>query len=147
MARPTKLTPALAKQVCEQLATGKPKYAAAAHCGIPRSTLADWLKKGADASAREAEGYEPKLNDKLYMTFVDAWDLAWDQGESFLWDEAWRLAREGGKWGLPITLLERTRRADWSPHARLPEFGAGGPLNVTLAFEVAEKPDMNLAEQ
>ena len=46
MARRTKLTPALSKRFCRQLADARFLIPTAALCGVPRTSVYDWLARG-----------------------------------------------------------------------------------------------------
>ncbi|MBI4815196.1 MAG: helix-turn-helix domain-containing protein [Deltaproteobacteria bacterium] len=91
--RPTKLTAALGRRVIRLVGTGVFLETAAAYAGVSRSTLYEWLRRGAE----EAEG--------LFAEFRAGIDIAVAKAEVHDWDAigaaaktdwkaaAWRLSR------------------------------------------------------
>lgn len=109
MGRPSKLNPALQETICKSLSIGNYLETAAAVSGVSKSTVYDWLKRGA---REKAEGKKSP-----YTAFSDAVEKAQAQGEQRLvliiakaseehWQAAaWHLERKyPSKWGRRDTL-------------------------------------------
>lgn len=98
--RPIKLTPELQKKVTDMIAAGNYVETAASYAGVSKTTLYDWLKKGARSktgiyrifsNAVEKSLAESEIRDVL--TIGTAAKINWQAA-------AWRLERKApAKWG------------------------------------------------
>jgi transposase len=112
--RPTKLDDIVEKKIIDLIRAGNYIETASACVGINKSTLYDWLKRG----AREAERLEqnpkakPNPKEEIYMKFSNAVEIAMAEAEArdvmiianaskADWKaSAWRLERKyPNKWG------------------------------------------------
>lgn len=145
MPRPTKLTPELLNQFCNEIRKGKPKRAAAGACGVHRDTVDGWLQQAKKAHGKQLEQLPLTAHDKLCLHAAVEIQIAYDEGESWLIDQI----LEGGKeWARFARILESTRGDVWLRRTNAIELSTGkGTVEVRLAFDPAEKPDRSLAEQ
>lgn len=124
MARPSKLTPELQAEICEHLEAGNYLETAAAAVGVHKSTVYDWMDKGAD----EEEG--------PHADFLAAVDLARALAE--IHDVAQVRARVDN-WQAHMTLLERRSPDRWGRKQRIDHAGHdGGPVEIRLAYSSDE---------
>lgn len=83
MARPSKLTPARQRAICEGITSGLPKERAAQQAGVARSTFYDWQERGQTAQTGK------------YRAFVDAVKKATADSEITLLNDVRRAASRG----------------------------------------------------
>lgn len=123
MARPTKLTRPLLAKFCDEIRRGKPKRAAAGGLGIHRDTVAEWERVGKKARGKLMEGLPPTAHEKLCLVALDEIQIAYDGGESFLFD----IILAGGKdWQRAARILESTRPDVWLRRYRFDHGNAEG---------------------
>ncbi|MDQ0417577.1 transposase-like protein [Croceifilum oryzae] len=123
--RPEKLTPEIQQKIVDSLRMGNYIETAAAYSGISKSTLYDWLKKG----AREENGKYKNFSDAVQKAMAEAEmrDVAViSQASKENWQaSAWRLERKypnrwgrktqheiSGKDGKPIEIAPKQLLAD-----------------------------------
>ena len=134
MARPTKLTPELLTQFCDEIRKGKPKRAAAGACGVHRDTVIGWEQRGKQARGKQLEGIPLTANEELDLHAVDEIQIAYDEGESYLFD----VILEGGKdWQRAARILESTRADVWLRRYRLDHSNDGKPFKPS-ALDVSK---------
>ena len=76
--RPTKLTPKLQEEICKAIRAGNYIETAAAFAGISKSTLYEWLKRGAREKERLAKNPRAKIkkSEAPFVEFSDAVEKA-----------------------------------------------------------------------
>ena len=118
--RPVKITEELIKQICDVVRAGNYIETAAAFNGLSKSTLYDWMKRGARERQRiEGTNRKPLKKEELFMAFSDAIEKAMAEaeirdvmriGEASKSDwkaAAWRLERKNPqKWGRKFQQVE-----------------------------------------
>lgn len=111
--RPIILTPDLQKQITDVIRAGNYMETAASFVGISKSTLYDWMKRGARERRRvEETGRKPQKREQPFLEFSDAIEKALAESEirdvmriseasKTDWKAAaWRLERKNAqKWG------------------------------------------------
>ena len=103
MARPSKLTPALAAGIVELIGHCVPPATAAGAFGVARSTYFEWIARG--------EGTDPqRLAEPIYQEFAESVAKAERQAESALVDLAIRKARTTRD---ALDILARRFGGDW----------------------------------
>jgi len=70
--RPTKLTPELQKELCKLISLGNYIETAAAFCGINKTTVYDWMKRGARAKEKIEKGQEVPESELPFIDFSNA---------------------------------------------------------------------------
>ena len=116
---PTKLTPELQATIVAYVRGGGYVETAASAAGIDKTTLYDWLKRGA-------------VEPGIYREFSNAVQKA--MGESEMTDVA-RInkAASEGQWQASAWRLERKFPARWGRKDRIEHSGAdGGPIKATV---------------
>jgi hypothetical protein len=157
-----KLTPKLAEEIYALLRRGHYMKSAAASVGIHKSTLYDWLDRG--ASARKLEEEQPHRDDyptvaahraavrawnakrrleRRYLDFADRVELANDQGEAWLLEQILTICADpdtrNSKWTGFMTVLERTRRERWGRRSNVEHSTPDGkPFPVSHVFDPAK---------
>lgn len=146
--RPEKLNPEIQQAICDALEKGSYIETAAAKAGISKTTLYDWLKKGARAKDENGE-YEEGLLP--YVEFSNAIEKAMAAGEQNHVDNIARHAKEN--WQASAWMLERKFPERWGKKAIMrledPDKPSGAfteeSFNAILADEVerleSELPD------
>ena len=83
MGRPSKLTPEISKKICEAIQAGNYIETAAAYAGINKTTLYDWLKRGAREMERvnASKTAKVKKSEAPYVDFSNAIEKAFAQSE------------------------------------------------------------------
>jgi hypothetical protein len=105
--RPSRLTPALQRRLCEAVAGGNYLEVACELVGVGRSTVYEWLS--------QADGGDPK-----YRTFADAIKKARSQAES---RSVAAILRAGKRtWVANAWFLERTSPARWGRREPTPDY-------------------------
>ncbi|SIS88550.1 hypothetical protein [Alicyclobacillus vulcanalis] len=66
--RPTKLTPELQKKICDAIRAGAYIETAAAYAGVNKTTLYDWLRRG----ARSKSGIYREFSDAIEKALAEA---------------------------------------------------------------------------
>lgn len=136
MARPTKLTPQVQKRICDLLAAGNTRRAAAECAGITDRTLYAWLQRGEVAKSGP------------FLQFLRAVEKAEAEAEAVSVLTIRQAARES--WQAAAWWLERRRPHDWGRIERHEHTGAEGtPIqveDVTLR-RVRELDDDELRER
>ncbi len=125
--RPTKLTPELQAKILTAVRAGNYVETAAAHAGINKATLYDWLKRGAD----EESG--------IYREFSNAIEKAWADAEVMDVLLMSKAAQEN--WQAVAWRLERRHPDRWGRRERIEHAGQvsmqhgvnAGDLNAVLA--------------
>lgn len=125
--RPTKLTPELQEKILTAIRAGNYVETAAAHCGINKVTLYDWMKRG----AAEESG--------IYREFSNAIEKAWADAE--VRDVALLAKAAQENWQAIAWRLERRHPDRWARRERLEHSGEvtmrhgvnAGDLNAILA--------------
>ena len=157
--RASKLTPELAAEIFALLARGHYLRSAAAHVGIGKSTLYNWLERG--SAARVLADQRPvreqfdsaaahrtavaawraqAAREKMYLDFADGVELAQDRGEAWLLEQILANALDkdlrNQKWTAFMTVLERTRRERWGRRSSV-EHGTpdGKPFPISHVFD------------
>lgn len=104
MGRPSRLTPAVSKALCEATREGYTLANAAGLAGVSAATVREWIRRG--------EGTDDRPGTEPYATFATAMARAQAEVEA----EAVaciRAAAEGGQWRAAAWLLERTHPERW----------------------------------
>jgi hypothetical protein len=164
----SKLTRAIATQICEHLRQGQYKKDAAALVGIHRDTLDYWERRG--RAAREHAEHPPLRPDftseeafleartewrrlpraeKIYADFSIQAELAYDFGAGWLvqqiLDHAANPDVRNNKWTAYMTILERSRRDHWGRGQRVEHSTPDGkPFPVSHAFDPSKLTDEEL---
>ncbi len=114
MGRPSKLTPEIQDKICNAIRAGNYIETASAYVGIHKSTLYDWLKRGAREKERVLKNPRAKTRKREapYVVFSDAVEKALAEAEvRAVWiiskaseeqwqAAAWKLERMfPGRWG------------------------------------------------
>jgi hypothetical protein len=100
VARPEKLTPELQQKIVDSLRMGNYIETSSAYAGITKSTLYEWMKRG----AREKRGKYKEFSNAVEKAMAEAemWDVALiAQAAKENWQAAaWRLERKyPARWG------------------------------------------------
>jgi hypothetical protein len=100
VARPEKLTPEVQQRIVDSLRMGNYIETASAYAGITKSTLYEWMKRG----AREKRGKYKEFSNAVEKAMAEAemWDVALiAQAAKENWQAAaWRLERKyPARWG------------------------------------------------
>lgn len=164
----SKLTKAIADQICEHLKQGLYKKDAAALVGIHRDTLDYWERRG--RASREKAEHPPLRPDygtdtdheaahlawmreqraeKVYRDFSIAAELAYDFGAGWLVQQILAHAANpdvrNNKWTAYMTILERSRRDHWGRGQRVEHSTPDGkPFAVSHVFDPAKLTDDEL---
>ena len=99
--RPTKLTPPVQQKICEAIRAGNYMETAAAYAGIEKTTLYDWLRRG----AREKRGIYHEFGKAVEKALADAETrdvalIAKAAADGQWQASAWRLERRyPDRWG------------------------------------------------
>jgi hypothetical protein len=160
----TKLTPELAKEICDAIKVGSWLEVAADSCGIDRVTLKRWQKRGHKALALSKKTGEPVPDEeKIFASFVVAVKQANAECEIVdikrvnrsakkIWQAAaWRLERRyperwrqrsstevSGPGGKAMAFIEQRLGADMV--AKLLKTDTGRDLLAQLTDEIAKQP-------
>lgn len=157
--RPTKLTPELAERIYELLRRGHYTRSACAYVGVSKSSLYNWLDKGASGRilvdqrpVREAfptaadhrralARWRAQLaREQLFADFADGVEMAQDFGEAWLVEQILEMVGDPAvkhqKWTALMTILERTRRDRWGRRSAV-EHGTpdGKPFPVSHVID------------
>lgn len=136
------LTAKTIEAICAELRKGKPKRAACAHVGIHRDTLNDWERKGRAAIAKRSEGLKLTARETLLAQALPKFELAVDEGESWLVDQIIETAQRGKpQWQAFATVLERTRPDVWQRKRVVEHSGTVGHAHT---IDVAKLSDAEL---
>jgi hypothetical protein len=120
--RPTKLTPDVARRVCDLIRGGNYPETAAKACGVSRQTLLAWMKEGADIRQRVGDDGIPKLvaHRRALAQFSVDMERAFSEAEArdvlLIGRAAQGDGKRAGDWRAAAFLLERRNRERWSPH-------------------------------
>ncbi|MDQ0418473.1 hypothetical protein J2Z48_002665 [Croceifilum oryzae] len=115
----TKLTPDIQRKICDCLRMGNYMETAAAFVGIHKTTLYDWLKKGASAPA-----------SNQYRKFADAVGKAMSEAE--MRDVALIAQSAKTNWQAAAWRLERKYPARWGRRTQHEVSGKdGNPIEVS----------------
>lgn len=112
--RPVKLSPEIQKAIIEAVEMGNYPEVAAAYAGVNKSTMLDWLKRGArEIQKRSKKGYKRNKGEDKYVCFSNALSKAIAKSELLdvqaisnatekYWQAAaWRLERKfSNRWAL-----------------------------------------------
>ena len=105
MARPTKLTSEVQEQIVTAIRAGNYIETAAAYAGIDKSTLYDWLRRGARSPRGPYRGFSNAVKKALAEAEVRDVALIAKAGTKEWQAAAWRLERKfPDRWG----------RRDWT---------------------------------
>lgn len=145
MPRITKLTPALQAQVVTYLRAGNYVETAAAAAGVSKTTLYDWLKRGARGEGAEFVEFADAVTQALAQ--AEARDVAIiAKAAATEWQAAaWRLERmRPARWGRRNAARDRTERlARQKLRAEIAALAKGdgsGTVRVVLEYEPPEDP-------
>jgi transposase len=132
--RPTKLTKAIQDEIVRQLRLGNYIETAAAIAGIHKSTLYDWLKRGARSDEK----------DDRYARFSDAVKKAQAESEAFDLAVITRAAQQ--HWQAAAWRLERRFPDRWGRRDHIQHSGEGGgpiPFQI-IPFKDESDGELNL---
>lgn len=121
--RPTKLNPGLEAKICDVLATGQSRAAAAASVGISRETFYNWVKK-----AKNDDG--SLKNGGKYRRFLDNVEAAEDEAESLVVNKLRQNVMEGSQRAIEFWLTSR-RSETWNPRTTQ-DVSHSGDVVVTI---------------
>lgn len=119
LARPTKLTKKIQEDICRAVRAGNYIETAAAHVGINKTTLYDWMKRGAREKERIAKNPRARVkkSEEPYVEFSNAIEKALADAEvrdvaiiANAAKENWQAAA----WRLERKFKERWGRNDYS---------------------------------
>lgn len=133
----TKLTPELAKEICDAIKVGSWLEVAADSCGIDRVTLKRWQKRGHKALALSKKTGEPVPDEeKIFASFVVAVKQANAECEIV---DIKRVNRSAKKiWQAAAWRLERRYPERWRQRSSQEISGPGGkPIPVESAMAAA----------
>lgn len=120
MGRPPKISQELIEKICLAVRAGNYIETAAAYAGVNKSTLYDWLKRGARARG-----------GGIYKDFSNAVEQAMATAEVHMVAKIAKAAERN--WGAAAWHLERTRPARFGKQERMELTGAdGGPVRHAL---------------
>lgn len=99
--RPTKLTPELQAKICDALRTGNYLETAAAFAGIDKTTLFDWLRRGARSTSGIYHDFSRAVEKALADSEARDVALVSKAAAEGIWQAAaWRLERKfPERWG------------------------------------------------
>lgn len=127
MGRPSKLTPELQERIVQAIRAGNYIETAAAYAGIAKSTLYDWLKRGARAKTGK------------YRAFSDAVQRALAEAEVRDVAIIGKAAQE--QWQAAAWRLERKFPERWGRKDRHEVTGeSGGPLTIKVVYDEDNGP-------
>lgn len=136
MARPEKITPQIQQKIVDALRMGNYIETAAAFAGIHKSTLYDWLKKGASATDE---------HDK-YRQFSDAVEKAMAEAE--MRDVAVIAQASKDNWQAAAWRLERKYPHRWGRKTQHEISGKDGkPIEITNPKQMLAQRLEQLAEK
>ena len=120
--RPTKLTPEIQQMIVNALTSGVYLETAAAHAGISRETLNEWLRAGVRCKSGKQKEFSDAIKKALATAetrLVDTVNLASQQ-----------------QWQAAMTLLERRWPQRWARIERHEQTGeGGGPIVVRVVYD------------
>lgn len=135
--RPTVLTPEVQEAIVKALHVGAYVETAAATAGIRKSTLYDWLRRGAREKRRllKEKKAKPKRGESRYVAFSDAVKKA--MADSELLDIATIAKASRRTWQAAAWRLERKYPDRWGRRDRIDASisgKAGKPLVTEVVF-------------
>jgi transposase len=138
MSRPTKLNAETHTTIINAITAGAYIETAAAHAGIHKDTLYDWLKKGRQHSQQETNGEKLTEKQQALARFSDAIEKA--LGDAELRDIAIisKAAAEGA-WQASAWRLERKFPDRWGKRSHVELTGRnGGHIQVGPAVDLTQ---------
>jgi hypothetical protein len=130
MGRPTKLTPALQKNITDALMAGNYIETAAAYAGVSKVTLYKWLKKGRREKSGQYVDFVAAVDQAMAQSEVSAIARITKAGDESWQALAWRLERRfPAKWGKREKLTQDVT-VNWRDQAK-----RDGIENVDGLFE------------
>jgi len=120
MGRPSKLTPELAKMICDGIKLGLPLHVAAARAGVGRSTFFKWKQRAKTAKSGRYKDFGEQLRE------ADA------VAQALLVGRIHDASKRPQSWKAAAYLLERRWPEEWKPETvEVRHTGAsGGPVEV-----------------
>ena len=147
--RPTKLTPEIQETIVNAVKLGNYIETAAALAGIHKSTLYDWMKRGAREAERldKTPSAKPRKKELPYLEFSDALTRALAYAESRDVEMIDKAAIED--WRASAWRLERRNSERWGKKdkvtADLSHSGKdGGPIETNSKFDLSNLSDEEL---
>lgn len=120
---PSKLTAALRDELARLLGRGHTINGACGLVGIHKSTYFDWIERGSIERMKLEKGTPLNHEERGYVLFADAVELARDHGEGWLFEQMLEAAEGSAsdkhlkRWQAYMTALERSRPDRWRRRA------------------------------
>ena len=130
--RPSSLTPAVHKRLCELASKLLPYRTCAARVGVHETTLANWLKWGETEQNRRLADKEPDPNHTKYLNFFQDFFDAIAAGQEYGVDLIWQGATVDGR--LALEIMARRDPKNWGKQLALTGPG-GGPIQAITGEE------------
>lgn len=149
--RPSKLTPELQTRICDMLRAGNYLETAAAYAGVNKTTLYDWMKRGAREMERveKSEGKAKiRKKEQPYVDFSNAIEKALAEAEVrdlIIISNAAKTDWKAAAWKLERKNWQRWGRKD-KIDANLQHTGKdGGPIETEMKLDFSKLSDEELA--
>lgn len=140
MSRPTKLTPEIQEKICNAIRAGNYIETAAAYSGVAKSTVFDWMRRGAREKERVGKNTRARIRKKEvpYVEFSDAVEKALADAEVIDVDIIRRAAKEN--WQAAAWRLERKFPDRWGRREKV-------EADVSHSGKVTERHEYDITQR